>query len=94
MSEFAERAAARWARGVAEIRGWDPDAPFVGDPLAEGIEEALDLRNYAAEGRRQRRIGPLDHALLLFCAWLAFSILRSLQRADDAGTFPESGAPT
>ena len=79
MSEYADRARIRWIRGVAEIRGGE-HRPFVGDPIAEGIEEALDMKNYADEGRRQGRIGRGDHALITFCGWLSFSILRSLQR--------------
>lgn len=79
MSEYAARARYRWARGVAEIRGGE-HRPFVGDPIDEGIEEVLDLRNYADEGRRQLRISAIERAVVVACGWVAFRILRRAQR--------------
>lgn len=78
MSEYAQRAQRRWVEGVALIRGGD-HKPFVGDPVAEGIEEALDLQNYADEARRQKRLGAIKHSGVVLCAWIAFRILRSAQ---------------
>lgn len=78
MSEYADRAARRWADGVALIRGGE-HRPFVGDPIAEGLEEALDLKNYADEGQRQKRIGTVRRGLVVLCGWIAFRILRSAQ---------------
>lgn len=78
MSEYETRAARRWARGVVEIRG-EPHRPFVGDPVVEGIEEALDLRNYADEARRQGRIGAIERIAVVVCGRIAFSILRGAQ---------------
>lgn len=79
MSEYAQRAQRRWVRGVAAIRGTE-ETPFLGDPVAEGIEEVLDLRNYAEEAKRQRRIGGVRAALVIACGWLAFELLRRVRR--------------
>lgn len=78
MSEYESRARERWVRGVAEIRGGE-HRPFVGDPVAEGIEEALDLRNYTDEARRQGRIGALKRLVVVACGRIAFVILRGAQ---------------
>ena len=78
MSEYESKARARWIRGVAAIRGGE-HRPFVGDPIAEGIEEALDLRNYADEARRQGRIGSIERLVVVTCGRIAFSLLRSAQ---------------
>jgi hypothetical protein len=43
--EVAARARRRWDEGREE-RGLDPDAPFVGHPVAEFEEEILDALNY------------------------------------------------
>lgn len=79
MSEYEARALIRWRRGVALIRG-GPHLPFQGDPVAEGIEECLDLRNYAGEARAQGRIGWLRHAAIVASGWLAYRLLRGAQR--------------
>lgn len=79
MSEYADRARARWDRGVALIRG-GPNAPFQGDPIAEGLEECLDLRNYAGEAHVQRRIGWVRHVAIVGCGWIAYQLLRQAQR--------------
>ncbi len=79
MSEYEERARGRWVRGVALIRGGE-HVPFQGDPIAEGLEECLDLRNYADEGRRQGRIGTVRRLAVIACGRLAYSLLRQVQR--------------
>ncbi len=79
MSEYRERARTRWIRGVAEIRGGD-HVTFRVDPVVEGIEETLDLRNYAGEARRQGRIGWLRHVALAACGRIAFELLRGALR--------------
>ena len=78
MSEFDLRADARWARGVAEIRGGE-HVPFQGDPVYEGIEEALDLRNYANEAERQGRIPSAVASLVRGAAAFAFGLLRKYE---------------
>ena len=80
MSEYADLARARWVRGVIEFRGGDARIAFMGDPIREGLEETLDLRNYAGEARRQGRIGWLRHVALAACGRIAFELLRGALR--------------
>ena len=54
--DFADKADERFTRGVAMLREGDDEQPFVGDPLVEGMEECLDLRNYAIEAESQNRL--------------------------------------
>lgn len=80
MSEFDRLADERWDRGVREIRGGDARKPFDGDPVAEGMEEALDLRNYANEAERQGLLGQIDAGLVRSYAAAAFAILKKETR--------------
>jgi hypothetical protein len=48
---FDELKRARWARGVSRYR--QPDAPFIGDPKHELLEELADGSNYTDECARQ-----------------------------------------
>ena len=78
MSDFDRLADERWARGVAEIRGGE-HVPFQGDPVSEGIEETLDLRNYANEAERQGRIPAAVAGLIRGAAAFAFNLLRKYE---------------
>lgn len=53
--DFDERRRKKWRKGRRE-RGLPDDAPFDGDPAAEGRQECEDLANYADELHHQGRI--------------------------------------
>ena len=75
MNEFVRRSNERYRAGVEEFRGGDTSKPFDGDPVAEGIDECCDLRNYTLEGLRSGRLTAADGASLLRLAQGAFDLL-------------------
>jgi hypothetical protein len=46
--------------GIVEYRGGDASAPFVGDPIAEALEEAADFVIYVQEAALQGKLHPDD----------------------------------
>ena len=75
VSRFDDLATARWNAGVRKFRDGNAELPFDGDPIAEGLEECLDLRNYAVEAYNQGRIAHrLSHAICAI-AEVAFDLL-------------------
>lgn len=82
MSTFEALADFRWRRGVNEIRGGDERKPFDGDPIDEGMEECLDIRNYAQEAVRQGRLSPELGRFICGLAAFAFALFRRHMKRD------------
>ncbi len=81
-SDFDLRAEERWRKCSRQYRK-SLDEPFCGDPVAEGMEECLDLRNYAVEALEQGRINDLVAEMLCVAASMAFNLL--VDNASDPG---------
>jgi len=62
MKTFAERCRERHAAGIARYRGCDASRPFEGDPIEEGVQETVDLANYADAAQRAGRLSPSTSA--------------------------------
>jgi len=78
MKTFAERCRERHAAGIARYRGCDASRPFEGDPIEEGVQETVDLANYAREAQRAGRLSPLAAEHVRDLAQRAYSILSTL----------------
>jgi len=81
-SDFDLRAEERWRRCSRQYRK-SLDEPFCGDPVAEGMEECLDLRNYTLEALRQGRISELDSEDVCLKALSAYKVF--VDNASDPG---------
>ena len=64
MTDFEARCRARHAAGLRHYRQGDSGRPFVGDPLAEALDELADCRNYVLEAERGGQLSPVSAELV------------------------------
>ena len=76
--DFEARCRARHAAGLRHYRGGDPSEPFVGDPLAEALDELADCRNYVTEALEAGQLSPLAAEHVEDLARKAYGILSTL----------------
>ena len=67
----------RMYQGLQEYRGGDASLPFDGDPIACGIEEAADLRNYAIHALNGETITAFEAGEIIKAARRAYVVLES-----------------
>lgn len=73
--DFTRLSELRMQAGLQEYRGGDASLPFLGDPVQCGMEEALDMRNYALHALQRDELTAYEAGEVIDHARQAFRIL-------------------
>jgi len=76
VNDFSDLCRARHLAGLERYRAGDASRPFEGDPLEEGIQETVDLANYADAAEARGLLGPEAAESVRDLARAAYAVLR------------------